>query len=145
MGSEPVPSTRRKSSCWTNGATPPSQATGPYRQGWRIEHIARSSTARFTRSLRSRPRTPEAAETATGNKGRDKLTSAAPAATRELIAGLLVAVLGAATIMEAITYDVGRLDHVGPGFYPTLLGGILVLLGVAIIGVRHRGGHEDEH
>ena len=64
---------------------------------------------------------------------------------KDLIAGLVLIVLGMATITEAATLEIGSLTHVGPGFFPCVLGGILVLLGVLILLTQHRAAHPDEH
>lgn len=47
-------------------------------------------------------------------------------------AGLLLAALGAAAMAEAASYPVGSASRMGPGLFPALLGGALVVLGAAV-------------
>jgi hypothetical protein len=60
---------------------------------------------------------------------------------RDLWAGLMFAGTGAAAFLVAREYPVGTALRMGPGFFPRVLGGILVLFGlyVALAGLR-RGG-----
>jgi hypothetical protein len=51
---------------------------------------------------------------------------------REFAAGCLMAALGLFIAFKGTTYRAGTLMHMGPGFLPTALGVILVLLGIAI-------------
>ena len=51
---------------------------------------------------------------------------------REFAAGGLMAALGLFIALKGTTYRAGTLMHMGPGFLPTALGVILVLLGIAI-------------
>jgi hypothetical protein len=53
--------------------------------------------------------------------------------TKECIGGGLMVVLGAGAIVLGVTYHVGTLREMGPGFFPVLLGVLLVLTGLAII------------
>jgi hypothetical protein len=57
---------------------------------------------------------------------------------RELWAGLMFAGTGAAAFLVAREYPVGTALRMGPGFFPRLLGGLLVLFGlyVALAGLR---------
>jgi hypothetical protein len=57
---------------------------------------------------------------------------------RDLWAGLMFAALGAASIWLARDYAYGSALRMGPGYFPTLLGGILIAFGVylAIRGLR---------
>ncbi|MBS1207682.1 MAG: hypothetical protein H6R19_80 [Proteobacteria bacterium] len=48
------------------------------------------------------------------------------------LAGLLFVLFGAGFAIGAGAYDMGTAAQMGPGFYPRLLGGLLVLLGIAI-------------
>ena len=52
---------------------------------------------------------------------------------RNLIAGLAFVGFGLAFALTALTYDLGTPLRMGPGAFPLLLGGTLVLLGAAII------------
>ena len=57
---------------------------------------------------------------------------------RDFIAGLLFIVLGALAIVLARDYPFGTTMRMGPGYFPTVLGGILFLFGVTVLtrGVR---------
>jgi len=48
-------------------------------------------------------------------------------------AGLMFFVIGAAAVFIARDYPFGRLLRMGSGFFPTLLGGILILFGLYIM------------
>jgi hypothetical protein len=61
----------------------------------------------------------------------------------DLIAGCLFAAAGAASVALARDYDLGTARRMGPGYFPTLLGGLLAALGLVLIlsslaGVRQR-------
>jgi hypothetical protein len=60
---------------------------------------------------------------------------------QDLWAGLLLLATGVAALVFARGYPAGTVLRMGPGYFPTVLGGILVLFGlyVAIMGLR-RGG-----
>lgn len=55
------------------------------------------------------------------------------AAPRELASGLAFMAFGALFAGIALTYDLGTALRMGPGFFPLLLGGALILLGAAIV------------
>ncbi len=57
---------------------------------------------------------------------------------KDFIGGLLVLLLGLVTIQEAVSYKVGTLSRMGPGFFPLSLGVILCLTGLAIVVMRKR-------
>lgn len=50
----------------------------------------------------------------------------------DLIGGILTAAIGALTIWEALSYPLGTLGRMGPGYFPILLGALLIGLGAAI-------------
>ena len=52
------------------------------------------------------------------------------------IAGLLAAVTGAIAAYQGILYGVGSVGDIGPGFFPFVLGCILILLGGLIAATR---------
>ena len=54
---------------------------------------------------------------------------------RDFYAGMLLIVLGCGTILEARENAFGTLMHMGPGFFPTMLGVILIFLGLLIGGM----------
>jgi hypothetical protein len=51
---------------------------------------------------------------------------------RDFYAGGLMVLLGLGIALKGATYRAGTLMHMGPGFLPTALGVLLVLLGIAI-------------
>jgi len=53
---------------------------------------------------------------------------------RDLWAGLMFAALGLASIWIARDYAFGSTLRMGPGYFPTILGGVLILFGVYIGG-----------
>lgn len=57
---------------------------------------------------------------------------------RDFIAGLLFIVLGALAVALARDYPMGSAMRMGPGYFPTVLGAILLLFGVYVMlrGVR---------
>lgn len=52
----------------------------------------------------------------------------------DFYAGGLMVLVGLGTVLKALDYDIGSLTHMGPGFFPVLLGVGLVLVGVLIAG-----------
>ena len=55
------------------------------------------------------------------------------ATRKDFCAGLLILVLGALTVTEATTYEIGSLRRMGPGFFPLGLGVIMTLVGGLIL------------
>ncbi|MGH8702959.1 MAG: tripartite tricarboxylate transporter TctB family protein, partial [Burkholderiales bacterium] len=57
---------------------------------------------------------------------------------RDFLAGLLFIVLGELAVVFARDYPIGSTMRMGPGYFPTVLGGILFLFGVYLLlrGVR---------
>jgi hypothetical protein len=53
---------------------------------------------------------------------------------RDYYAGGLMALIGAGVVLEASHYQVGTLFHMGPGFFPIILGVVLLFIGVLIAG-----------
>ena len=51
---------------------------------------------------------------------------------RDFYAGGLMVLIGLGIAVKGATYRAGTLMHMGPGFMPTALGVILVLIGIAI-------------
>jgi len=52
---------------------------------------------------------------------------------REVWVGLMFLATGAAALVIARKYPFGTVLRMGPGYFPTVLGGILVLFGIALI------------
>lgn len=53
---------------------------------------------------------------------------------RDFYAGGLMILFGLVMSLKGPTYRLGTLMHMGPGFLPTVLGVILILIGIAIAG-----------
>jgi len=54
-------------------------------------------------------------------------------ATKDLLSGLLFAAIGLAAMIIARGYHFGTAMDMGPGYFPVLLGGIVALIGLAIV------------
>ena len=52
---------------------------------------------------------------------------------RDVASGLVVVALGLAFAVGATTYAIGSAARMGPGFYPLVVGTLLVVLGVVIV------------
>jgi putative Ca2+/H+ antiporter (TMEM165/GDT1 family) len=63
---------------------------------------------------------------------------------RDFYAGGLMILLGLGIALKGTTYRAGTLMHMGPGFLPTALGVILVLIGIAIAAVALNETEEDQ-
>src|ERR1700693_2370403 len=63
---------------------------------------------------------------------------------RDFYAGGLMVLMGCGVIVQARSYHVGTLMHMGPGFSPLILGVILTLLGMLILGGAVAAGPEHE-
>jgi len=61
---------------------------------------------------------------------------------RDQIAGLIFVAFGLAFAGTALTYDLGSALRMGPGYFPLVLGGLLVLLGLAIAAEGYLRGRE---
>ena len=51
---------------------------------------------------------------------------------RDLWGGAFIALCGALTIFEALSYSIGGLARMGPGYFPLLVGCFLVVLGILV-------------
>jgi hypothetical protein len=54
---------------------------------------------------------------------------------RDILAGTLFVVIGAGALLGARSYPVGTAMQMGPGYFPVVLGWLLILLG-ALVGLR---------
>jgi hypothetical protein len=52
--------------------------------------------------------------------------------------------IGVGAVLEARHYNLGTLFHMGPGFFPIILGVIMTGLGIMIAAVAATGGSEDD-
>lgn len=59
---------------------------------------------------------------------------------KDYYAGALMVFLGLGAILEGISYKVGSLSHMGPGFFPAAVGALMAFMGViiAIEGLGHK-------
>ncbi len=64
---------------------------------------------------------------------------------RDFYAGGLMMLIGLFIALKGTTYRAGTLMHMGPGFLPTALGIILVLLGITIAATSLSSSGVDEH
>ena len=64
---------------------------------------------------------------------------------RDFLAGLLFILIGALAVVIARDYPMGSAMRMGPGYFPTILGGILCLFGVYVMlrGIRAGGKMES--
>ncbi|MGF7161640.1 hypothetical protein FHS85_003281 [Rhodoligotrophos appendicifer] len=53
---------------------------------------------------------------------------------RDVLAGVIFIGFGAAFAIASLGYDLGTPVRMGPGYFPLVLAGVLVLLGLAIVG-----------
>lgn len=63
---------------------------------------------------------------------------------RDYYAGGLIVLFGLVVALKGPTYKLGTLMHMGPGFMPTVLGVVLIFLGIAIAGVAAMSSEPDE-
>ena len=63
---------------------------------------------------------------------------------RDFYAGLLALVMGLFTVVMGLRLQVGTLTRMGPGFFPTVLGALMALLGVVLAVVHTRQGSEPD-
>jgi putative tricarboxylic transport membrane protein len=66
---------------------------------------------------------------------------------RDYYAGGLMVLIGAGTVLEASHYQVGTLFHMGPGFFPIILGVVLMFVGILIAGAAASSSSmsEEDH
>ena len=65
-------------------------------------------------------------------------------AVTDLLAGLIFVAFGLAFAATSLSYELGTPLRMGPGYFPLVLGGILVFLGVLIVGKGFVAGSGDE-
>jgi putative tricarboxylic transport membrane protein len=68
--------------------------------------------------------------------------AAAARALRDILAGLAFVAFGLAFAVLATSYEIGTTLVMGPGYFPLVLGGLLVLLGGVIVAKGFLGGEE---
>jgi nitrogen fixation-related uncharacterized protein len=64
---------------------------------------------------------------------------------RDLCGGLLVSLIGVGAVLQGMQYPLGTLSDLGPGMFPTGIGTLLILVGIAIAasGLNTRDESED--
>jgi len=61
--------------------------------------------------------------------------------SKDFYSGLVFIFFGVTTLLLACNYPMGTLDHMGPGYFPSIAGGMLTLLGLVIaVGTLWTGG-----
>lgn len=58
---------------------------------------------------------------------------------KDYYGGGLMLLIGLGAVMQGLTYRVGSLSKMGPGFFPVALGVLLALTGAVIAATAHRG------
>ena len=64
---------------------------------------------------------------------------------RDFWAGLMLIGFGAAAVIISRSYGFGSPPRMGPGFFPTILGGILLAFGVSVVAMGLRSGERITH
>jgi Tripartite tricarboxylate transporter TctB family len=65
-------------------------------------------------------------------------------AVTDILAGLVFVAFGLAFALTSLRYELGTPLRMGPGYFPLVLGGILVLLGLLIVGKGFVAGSDAE-
>jgi uncharacterized membrane protein len=63
---------------------------------------------------------------------------------RDLVSGMLCVAGGIGVLCEAYKDKIGSLDRLGPGFYPAVLGVLLILVGMLITATTLTGSSHDD-
>jgi hypothetical protein len=63
---------------------------------------------------------------------------------KDYYAGALMTLIGIGSVLEARHYNIGTLFHMGPGFFPIILGVIMTGLGILIAGVAATAAATDD-
>jgi hypothetical protein len=63
---------------------------------------------------------------------------------KDLWAGAVMALVGAGAITEGMRLNIGVLTHMGPGFFPVVLGVLLILLGLMIAAAPAQAAAAEE-
>ena len=58
--------------------------------------------------------------------------------TKDIAGGALMILIGVGATALGTTYQVGTLSHIGPGFFPVVLGGVLVFVGALGVALARR-------
>jgi hypothetical protein len=63
---------------------------------------------------------------------------------RDYYAGALMVLLGLVAVHDGMTYSIGTLRQMGPGYFPVMLGVLLILIGIMIAGTAAGGMSSEE-
>lgn len=63
---------------------------------------------------------------------------------KDYFAGMLMLLVGAGAAYQSQSYEIGTLNNVGPGFFPSVVAWLLVTLGVAITLTARKSSGEAE-
>jgi hypothetical protein len=64
---------------------------------------------------------------------------------KDYYGGALMTLVGLAAVAAGLQYHTGSLSHMGPGFFPVAVGGLLALVGVLIaVGARNEAPASDK-
>lgn len=58
----------------------------------------------------------------------------------DMIAGVATAAIGGFILFEASNYKLGTLNNMGPGYFPTMLGSLMVILAVVMVATAQPSG-----
>jgi hypothetical protein len=64
-------------------------------------------------------------------------------AFKDILAGSIFILFGGAFALVSLTYEVGTPLRMGPGYFPLVLGGVLAVLGIAIVGKGFLAGEGE--
>jgi hypothetical protein len=62
---------------------------------------------------------------------------------RDVAGGLLVVAIGAGFLLVGRELEMGTSFRMGPGYFPTLLGGLMILLGAVLTALAWRAPHQE--
>jgi hypothetical protein len=65
-------------------------------------------------------------------------TPSQPSARQDLVGGLLTVALGVFALVTAVSYPMGSLLRMGPGFFPSGIAALIILLGLGLIAAAMR-------
>lgn len=64
---------------------------------------------------------------------------------KDYFAGILMLLLGLGAVYQSKSYELGSLNNVGPGFFPSIVAWLLVVVGIAItLTARSNGSSEGD-
>jgi len=87
------------------------------------------------------------AETVNEQRAADLPAETGVRGPRDRFCGLALIVVGAAFLLEGLTFGIGSMRYIGAGFMPVILSGILIVLGLSLTATSFRqiSGFETFH